>query len=251
LKSNKDPRKNDTVRIKASAGKAAARKTVSNTASSCHAMDNEAFSQYDTTSEDDETGFFDGTDIPISTKNIKKGCYIKYDVHASTVVDLFLRGKLLPSPIKRVDGVSAADAIISAFYKYGYRINLPHALDAYGDAKDKKLNSILESKKWTESSIIEEREIKPDNKIHRLLRGENLEDINVEERNAMAEKKAMKRKAAEMEEAEEAQVTPRVPRPDTTPSVRRRGARQLEKPLCKMATRGSQWTHEFHRKAMI
>ena len=80
---------------------------------------------------------------------------------------------------------------------------------------------------------------------------ETLEDINVEERNAMAEKKAMKRKAAEMEEAEEAQVTPRVPRPDTTPSVRRRGARQLEKPLCKMATRGSQWTHEFHRKAMI
>lgn len=69
----------------------------------------------------------------------------------------------------------------------------------------------------------------------------------------MAEKKALKRKAAKMEDTEEAQIQaiPRVPRPATTPSVRRRGARQLEKPLCKVVTIGSQWTHEFHRKAMI
>ncbi|KAH7397591.1 hypothetical protein BKA64DRAFT_753153 [Cadophora sp. MPI-SDFR-AT-0126] len=250
LKTNEDPSKKGVVSTKTASGNAEDTKESAKTSSkSTTKIKND--SSFHATGEKEEVEYFKGTCIAMSSSHIKKGSFSSFDTHASRVIDQFLRGKLVPSFTYRRDGVSSMQAIESAFYKHGYRINVVHAVDASLDLADKKLTSITKSRYWKDTSVFEEREIDDRNTARRLLQGEKLTVIQDEKRKVKYEKREndKKRKASEVEVTEDIRDTPVTDlpsNPSTGPVLR-----HLPEPLQKMATLGSQWTYEFHRKEMI
>jgi hypothetical protein len=105
------------------------------------------------------TSFIPGTSISSSTSHIQPGCYRVTNNSAMVIIQRFFNCDIIAAE-KEAPAVKAStlDAIESAFFNEGFRINQVDARRASDDILDKKLASIIESCHWTRSSWIPIRE---------------------------------------------------------------------------------------------
>ncbi|KAL2069787.1 hypothetical protein VTL71DRAFT_14466 [Oculimacula yallundae] len=104
----------------------------------------------------------------------------QYDTDAFTVIVDFLTGRFFASRKQEGDRCTSIDALESAFWVYGYRINPSDATKASDDIKHHPYkDSVLHGTSWFKSQpclLVEEVEM-PYNWVKKLLDGENLADL--------------------------------------------------------------------------
>ncbi|PMD33996.1 hypothetical protein L207DRAFT_534373 [Hyaloscypha variabilis F] len=93
--------------------------------------------------------FFRGTTIPRSIDGIASKAYEMLDRRATNVIRQFLDGKIFAELEKTPrEQFSTLEAIESAFWKKGFRINRANALRASKEVKSGEVTDVMTSKHW-------------------------------------------------------------------------------------------------------